>query len=152
MREHDDRDAPDNIAMDSRAGGLAVWLWLSRFTNGVVRAAGVALVLVGLWAGVKVVFEAWSLYRDPTAVDRLARVIDRASHVDSLIPAPGAAPPAGSPAGRPGAPTEERFRPSYFLAWVVAILLLLLVGKLASWTVRAGGQLAIHREAPPSLP
>jgi hypothetical protein len=151
MRQHDDRDAPDNTATDRRAGGVDVWLWLSRFTNGVVRAAGVALVLVGLWAGVKVVFEAWSLYRDPTAVDRLARVIDRASHVDSLIPAPAAAPPAGNPAGRPAAPADERFRPSYFLAWVVAILLLLLVGKLASWTIRAGGQLAIHPAAPRSL-
>jgi disulfide bond formation protein DsbB len=122
-------------------------LLASLLTNGIVRAAGVALVLVGLWAGVKVVFEAWGLYRDPAAVDRLARVIDRASHVDTLLaPRPGA--PAGT--GETGAratpapqSSEEAFKPSYFLAWTLAILMLLLVGKLASWTVHAGGKLAL---------
>jgi disulfide bond formation protein DsbB len=116
-----------------------------------VRVAGLVLVLVGLWAGVKVVLEAWGLYRDPTAVERLATVIDRASHIDALISPRAAATPTEG-AARPGSSTQapaEPFRPSYFLAWAVAILLLLLVGKLASWTVRAGGQLALSTGASP---
>ena len=124
-----------------------VALFASRLTTAVVRAAGLALVLVGLWAGVKVVFEAWGLYRDPAAVDRLARVIDRASHVDALMaPRSGSTASAGETGTRgtpPPQTSEESFRPSYFLAWTLAILMLLLVGKLASWTVRAGGELAL---------
>jgi disulfide bond formation protein DsbB len=125
--------------------GLDLGLIASRTLNAIVRTAGLVLVLVGLWAGIKVVVEAWGLYRDPTAVERLATVINRASHIDSLVSPRPASPGAEGPT-RPGstAPVaEEAFRPSYFLAWAVAIFLLLLVGKLASWTIRAGGQLAL---------
>jgi hypothetical protein len=135
-RDQEREPAPSRLDLGRIASGV---------TTAVVRLAGVALVLVGLWAGVKVVFEAWGLYREPAAVDRLARVIDRASHVDALLaPRPAAGAEAQGKAGTPAAPApEEAFRPSYFLAWTLAILLLLLVGKLASWTVRAGGELAL---------
>jgi disulfide bond formation protein DsbB len=126
--------------------GLTGWAGLaSSLTNGVVRVAGLALVLVGLWAGVKVLVEAWGLYRDPAAIERLARVIDQASHVDALV-SPRNSASAGDASGRSAGSAqagEAPFRPSYFLAWVIAILLLLLVGKLASWTLRAGGALAL---------
>jgi disulfide bond formation protein DsbB len=144
LDEDDGREAPPRRA--AAGEGMDLALLASRLTNGVVRVAGLVLVVVGLWAGVKVVVEAWGLYQDPSAVERLARVIDRASHIDSLVgpraaeaapPQTGARPLAGT------ASPEETFRPSYFLAWALAILLLLLVGKLASWTVRAGGALAL---------
>lgn len=149
MAYHDRDDRALRTDRDQDRGPEPSRLDLARIASGVttavVRLAGVALVLVGLWAGVKVVFEAWGLYREPAAVDRLARVIDRASHVDALLaPRPVAATEATGKVGAPATPaTDEAFRPSYFLAWTLAILLLLLVGKLASWTVRAGGELAL---------
>jgi disulfide bond formation protein DsbB len=145
---YQDRERPDSAAraFEGQPGRYESALaWVSRLTNGLARAAGLALLLVGLWAGVKVVFEAWGLYRDPSAVERLARIVDRASHVDSLV-APRPAAPTGSEGGArpaPPSPQDSAFRPSYFIAWVIAILLLLLVGKLASWIARAGGAVAI---------
>ena len=146
-QDRDERTHQDARERETSPTGSNLALFASRTTNAFVRLVGVALVLVGLWAGVKVVFEAWGLYQQPAAIDRLARVIDQASHVDSLLVS---RPPAASEGGaKAGATTqqapEEPFRLSYFLAWTLAILLLLLIGKLATWTVRAGGDLAISR-------
>ena len=147
-QDRDERTPQDTREREAAPTGSNLALLASRTTNAFVRLVGVALVLVGLWAGVKVVFEAWGLYQQPAAIDRLARVLDHASHVDSLLVSrPPAASEGGGKAGASAtqqAP-EEPFRLSYFLAWTLAILLLLLIGKLATWTVRAGGELAISR-------
>jgi len=38
----------------------------------------------------------------------------------------------------------ESLRLTYFLAWIIAILLLMVVGGLASSAIRTGGQLALY--------
>lgn len=125
-----------------------------------VRLVGVALLLVGLWAGVKVILAAWALYQQPQRVERFATAIEQGSHLDSLLTrirpkaatntaeessstAPAAAEAAPQPPPSPVAP-EESFRLSYFLAWFIAILLLMLVGRLAMAAIRTGGELALY--------
>ncbi|PCH64700.1 MAG: hypothetical protein COC04_03320, partial [Gammaproteobacteria bacterium] len=38
----------------------------------------------------------------------------------------------------------QSLRVSYFLAWIIAILLLMVIGGLASSAIRTGGQLALY--------
>lgn len=127
----------------------------------VVRLLGVALLIVGLWLALTVVREAWSLYEQPERIARFAHAVDDGSNIDKLLaphrtapaeavsagPAAGderIAPPAAS-AGDAAAADEAvpPLRLSYFLAWVIAILLLLLLGRIALGAVKIGGELAL---------
>jgi hypothetical protein len=124
-----------------------------------VRLVGVGLLLVGLWAGVKVILEAWALYQQPQRVERFATAIEQGSHLDTLLTrirpkaangAPnegGSTTPAAAEAPQPPpgpVSPEESFRLSYFLAWFIVILLLMLVGRLAMAAIRTGGELALY--------
>jgi hypothetical protein len=111
-----------------------------------VRLLGLAWLMVGLWAGYKVITEAWQLYQNPSAVQPLAQHLARASGVDSLVAvrAPEETTDATSPPARKAEP-DNPFRLSYFLAWGVTVLMLLLIGKLATWAIRSGGELVLFR-------
>jgi len=116
----------------------------------VVRGTGLILLIVGLSVALKVIGEAWSLYRDPATIEALARAIEQGSNLDAALaperagePGAGEEPFAGPPADSAAGPAA-RFRLTYFIAWAVALLLLLLVGHLALAAVRTGGQLALH--------
>lgn len=102
----------------------------------VVRIVGIVLVLVGSWIGLSAVEEAWNLYRDPGRVERFALAIEQGSGIDSTL--------AGASAG--AGDKRAGFRPSYFLSWTIAILLLLLIARVAIWTIATGGRLTL-REA-----
>ncbi len=99
----------------------------------VVRIVGIALVLIGGWIGISTVEEAWDLYRDPGRVERIAFAIEQGSGIDSTL---------ADAAGTLGQ-GDTGFRPSYFLSWIVAIVLLLVVAKVAVWMVAAGGRLTL---------
>ncbi len=99
----------------------------------IVRVVGIGLVVVGAWIGVSTVEEAWDLYRDPGRVERFALAIEQGSGIDTTL-----ASASGAASGQ-----QEGFRPSYFLSWIVAILLLLVVAKVAVWMIVAGGKLTI---------
>jgi disulfide bond formation protein DsbB len=131
----------EDIDQDSR--------WLDNTTNIthlIVRAAGFILMFVGLWIGLKTINEAWSLYQQPQNIERLARAIEQGSNLDKALTST-----AGSPDGEAGANGQVRevnaalgFRLSYFVAWVIAILLLMLIGRLAIAAVKTGGELALY--------
>lgn len=121
---------------------------LSQF---VVRGFGFVLMLVGLWISLAVIAEAWSLYRNPANIERLAKAIEQGSHLDHALSRVGTperstledtAPAAG------GSTAEDAellgFRLTYFVAWIIAILLLMLVGRLALGAVKIGGELVLH--------
>ncbi len=120
---------------------------LSQF---VTRGFGFVLMLVGLWISLAVIAEAWSLYKNPANIERLAKAIERGSNLDRALSRVGAAehgtldeaaPSSGS--GKVDADVLG-FRMTYFVAWVVAILLLMLVGRLALGAVKTGGELVLH--------
>ena len=115
-----------------------------------VRGAGFVLMTIGLWVALAVVVEAWSLYRSPAGIERMANAIEHGSHLDqSLARASGSkSEPDEAIAGTAGAPAQGEsvlgFRLSYFVAWVISLLLLMLIGRLAIAAVKTGGELVLY--------
>lgn len=126
----------------------------------VVRTCGFVLLAVGLWIALAVIAEAWSLYQAPQRVERFAVAIEQGSHLDRALAASStgratAGDDASTPvdgldraqAGEPpvrGAPESSSFRLSYFVAWIITILLLMLIGRLAIAAVKTGGELVLY--------
>lgn len=130
--------------------------WVERSTgllNLTVRGLGLLLLLVGMFVALMTIVSAWSLYANPATIENFARAVEHGSHLDltlaqvsageaaeddALVPLPGVrAKPAAAPA-------QPSLRFSYFVAWIIAILLLLLIGRLAIAAVRTGGELALY--------
>ena len=131
----------DDIDQDSR--------WLDNTTNIthlIVRAAGFMLMFVGLWIGLKTINEAWSLYQQPQNIERIARAIEQGSNLDKALSSRTDATDTEAGAGGQVREVNEAlgFRLSYFVAWVIAILLLMLIGRLAIAAVKTGGELALY--------
>lgn len=143
---------------ESEAEGI-----LSRGTqiaHTVVRACGFVLLSVGLWIALAVIAEAWSLYQEPQKVERFALAIEQGSHLDRALanttsgralaseedtPAELGARARVSPAtGAADNPEGASFRLSYFVAWILIILLLMLIGRLAIAAVKTGGELVLY--------
>lgn len=128
-----------------------------RVLNLAVRSLGLVLMVVGLVVTLTVLFSAWSLYRAPVHIESFAQAVEQGSHLDLTLSRvtqsaqqqldtsdrAGLAPPVRAAEGSASSPPVG-FRFSYFMAWLIAILLLLLVGSLAIAAVRTGGELALH--------
>lgn len=117
--------------------------------SAVVRLIGMAVLCVGLWAGIKVIVEAWALYEQPQRIERLATAIQAGSNLDGLL---GNLVAAGAQEGEvsDAAAAARRAEPggtlrlSYFAAWFIALLLMFVIGTLAMTAVTTGGQLALY--------
>lgn len=132
---------------------------ITQFTEIFVRLAGVLLLLVGLVIGIKVVVEAWGLYRSPEHIERFSWAIEQGSNLDKTIRSftanripssksnvdselPDQALRSSDMTARTSVDEPVRF--SYFMAWVIVILLLMLIGRLALAAIKTGGELALH--------
>jgi len=100
----------------------------------IARIVGIVLVLVGSWIGISTIDEAWNLYHDPGRVERFALAIEKGSGIDSTL-ASATESTGEKPAG---------FRPSYFLSWIVAVVLLLLIARVTIWMIATGGRLTLY--------
>lgn len=136
--------------------------WIERSTsllNLLVRGLGLVLLIVGMFVALVVIMSAWSLYDNPQSIETFAEAVERGSHLDltlSHVTAEGrqqadvglapelAAPTAPTALSGANVPPAPEFRFSYFAAWLIAILLLLLIGSLAISAVRTGGELALY--------
>jgi len=123
--------------------------WGSRVSHAVVRGFGFVLMLVGLWISLAVIGEAWSLYRQPVKVERLALAIEQGSNLDQALSrvSQNTQQPSEAAAATttPSAAAEQAgFRMTYFVAWIIAILLLMLVGRLSIAAVKTGGELVLY--------
>ncbi|HIF50067.1 MAG TPA: hypothetical protein EYQ42_00780 [Thiotrichaceae bacterium] len=120
----------------------------------VVRICGLLLLFIGLWIAIQVFSEALALYKDPTNIERMATAIEAGSNIDKSID-----PIQESLLGEDEvtADAEENvnantkingngIRLSYFIAWVVDLLLLLLLARIALATIKTGGELALYDE------
>ena len=132
-----DDDAGD---VPAKAGSI-----VNATLNWVVRFAGVGVLAVGIWAAVNVINEAWDIYKSPrnSRVDNVALAIDEATHIDTIIAPPARAEAEGADKDKKRTRTSEPFRLSYFIAWPIVLLLLLLIGRLAISAIKAGGELAL---------
>ncbi len=129
----------------------------------VVRGCGFVLLAVGLWIALAVIAEAWSLYQEPQKVERFAAAIEQGSHLDHALSSASSGSAAGADeehtsaaeiaaSGAGANPASAGIRMSYFVAWIVIILLLMLIGRLAIAAVKTGGELVLyerHRRATP---
>ncbi|MFT6920743.1 MAG: disulfide bond formation protein DsbB [Cognaticolwellia sp.] len=115
-----------------------------------VRLLGLVMLLIGLFIGIKVIFEAWHLYKEPQNIERFADAIEQGSHLDLMLAKFTSHPEAGNNQSAAQQPLQnietnaESLRLTYFLAWIIAILLLMVIGSLASSAIRTGGQLALY--------
>ncbi len=133
---------------------------LQRFIELFVRAAGMLLLVIGLVLGFMVLKEAWLLYNQPTNIERFVVAIEQGSNLDQIL-APNSEPSNEStisesetllrygtipepPASKPKNGSFNEFRLAYFPAWFIAIVLLLLIGRLAIAAVKTGGELALY--------
>ena len=106
----------------------------------VVRLMGVALLCVGIAVALKVISEAFALYNQPQVIERFAQAIETGSNLDAVL-APDPLPEGGTAAPRRGAAAPLRL--SYFAAWVVVLMLLVVVSGIAMSVVATGGRLAL---------
>ncbi|MGH8508352.1 MAG: hypothetical protein ACREVH_06490 [Gammaproteobacteria bacterium] len=106
-----------------------------------VRLLGVMLVIAGAWVGLKAVIEAWNLYRMPHRIEVLATAVEYGSHLDRALSTYSA---ATDETLTKESRASDALRLSYFLAWGIAMLLLLLVGSLTMAMVKAGAELALR--------
>ncbi len=129
----------------------------TRLLSLVVRSTGLVLLTVGFVVALMVIASAWSLYEDPARIEAFAREVERGSNLDLTLSGSAAAGRAeletargvdadGQPRAAWSGDSDPAtsFRFSYFIAWAIAILLLLLIGRLAIAAVRTGGELALY--------
>lgn len=115
----------------------------------VVRICGLILLFIGLWIAIQVFNEALTLYKDPASIERMAKAIEAGSHIDKSI-APirdsliGNEEETGVVSTNKPENAANGFRLSYFIAWVVDLLLLLLLARIAIMAVKTGGELALY--------
>lgn len=115
----------------------------------IVRLLGLVMLLVGLFIGIKVIFEAWNLYKEPQRIERFAEAIDQGSNLDQLLrsfsqKAASNGNDSELTATAKTSSQQPTLRISYFLAWLIALVLLMVIGGLAASAIRTGGQLALY--------
>lgn len=111
----------------------------------VVRLCGLLLLFIGLWIAIQVFSEALALYKDPTNIERMATAIESGSNIDkSLVPIRDSILGEDEEAQTKPEVATSGFRISYFIAWIVNLLLLLLLARIAIMAVKTGGELALY--------
>lgn len=130
---------------------------IQSITGGIVRIVGIVVLFVGLWVGLKVILEAWALYDSPQRIERFAVAIEDGSNLDKIFSATvermssqtSTESPADEPrlssgfSAEPAEPTPA-LRLSYFAAWFIVMMLLLIIGSLAMSAITTGGKLALY--------
>ena len=101
-----------------------------------------------------VVGSAWALYKNPENIESYTRAVEHGSNLDLTLSTAAAAgrhqldangESAADTAAASGVEdTSPAFCFSYFVAWLLVILLLLLVGGLAIAAVRTDGELVLY--------
>ena len=109
------------------------WNSILSFFSFFVRALGVVIMLVGLWMGVKLANECWDLYRNPQKISEFANIVDKESGLNRFA--------ENLPIQNQAA---SKVNVSYFVAWVIAIMLLFLIGRICLWAIAEGGKLALY--------
>lgn len=118
----------------------------------VVRLCGMVLLFIGLWIAIQVFNEALALYKDPSNIERVAIAIEQGSGIDQSL-APLKESLMGEDEQDPAQSIQQQTAPtnggsgiriSYFIAWVVDLLLLLLLARISLMAIKTGGELALY--------
>ncbi len=139
---------------------------IQQITSVIVRLIGMMVLFVGLYVGLKVILEAWGLYQRPERIETFAAAIERGSHIDQIfsstmrgistelsedvvLSADGALADSVGPGNEasvrsPPPGSDQGLRLSYFAAWLIIMMLLLIIGSLAMSAISTGGRLALY--------
>ena len=120
----------------------------------IVRILGLFLLLAGLWVALQVLLTAQDLYAHPEQIERFAVAIEKGSNIDkTLAPirdslivdsdADGAVQYNTETNNKPSSADTGNIRVSYFFAWVIALLLLLLIARISLMAIKTGGELVL---------
>jgi len=119
-----------------------------------VRILGFFLLLAGLWVALQVLLTAQDLYEHPEKIERFAVAIEKGSNIDKTL-APirdslilqshseNGVQRYNETEQRPAPAGTGNIRVSYFFAWVIALLLLLLIARISLTAIKTGGELVL---------
>jgi len=112
----------------------------------IVRLLGLVMLIIGLVVAVKVILEAWSLYEKPAHIERFADAIEQGSSLDKLLNnfAQTEIDSSDEQLHNLKRKQQPNLRVTYFIAWIIVILLLLVIGGIAMSAIKTGGQLALY--------
>lgn len=117
----------------------------------VVRLLGLTLLLAGIWIAFHVLLEAYQLYKEPQRIERFAVAIERGSNIDKSLMTfrdsalAGEDETSGTQSRREGTgQSSGNVRVSYFFAWMIVMLLLLLIGRISLAAIKTGGELVLY--------
>ncbi len=130
-----------------------------------VRLGGGILLLFGLVLSCAVLWEAWSIYKDPARIENFSAAVEQGMRIDAtlyhlLAPKSTNNNDAALPTPTDNALEEEEAvrtssaKPampmlsiSYLLGCIILLLLLLLIAHIALSTVRTGAQLILQHSS-----
>lgn len=114
----------------------------------VVRCIGLFLLLAGIWVAIQVMLEALDLYRKPQQIERFAIAIERGSNIDKSLVSIRKQVSNQSRSNETSSSevnrTSNDIRISYFFAWAIVLLLLLLIGRISLTAIKTGGELVLY--------
>lgn len=114
-----------------------------QFLAVLVRLLGLCVLVIGIGATAIILREAWMLYQEPSRIDRFALAIEEGSNLDKIFALEGER--AGEADTRTAqAPASGSFRLSYFAAWFLVLLLMLVGSIVAISAVSVGGRLVLY--------
>jgi len=119
-----------------------------------VRLLGLCFLVVGIGATVVILHEAWMLYQEPERIDRFAVAIESGSNLDKIFALSGGdtvktseqedtAGSASPPSDASASAENANLHLSYFAAWFLVLLLMLVASITAISAVSAGGRLVL---------
>lgn len=111
----------------------------------IVRLSGLALLFIGMWILIQTFNEALSLYKEPKNIESLAVTVAAGSGIDKVfMPTNKKLEPQEKNIIKDKKPANSNFRISYFVAWVINLLLLLLLARISIMAIKTGGELCLY--------
>ncbi len=117
----------------------------------IVRLTGLALLIAGLIVAGLVMREAWVLYKSPQRIEPFAAAVEAGSHIDRALAPPQRSPRTGTTSPAPGAAPDVAgeslaagLRLSYFFAWFIVFMLIIVIARIAMAAISTGGRLVLY--------
>jgi hypothetical protein len=125
-----------------------------------VRFVGLFLLLAGVYVALHVMLKAMELYEKPQSIERFAQAIERGSNIDkslssfrdAVISEPATESEVEELSTLSTQQTtrgttesaEGQIRVSYFFAWIIMLMLLMLIGSISLRAIKTGGELVLY--------
>lgn len=110
----------------------------------IIRVLGILLLLAGFWLALQVLSAAYDLYEDPEKIERFATAVEKGANIDKAMKGQTNKSQNHSADDPPTiTSSDDDLRLSYFCAWIIVFLLLLLTARISLATIKTGGELAL---------